>query len=96
MGNNYCYRAPDFAAAEVLADALASARGRLYDLTVEGKALKTDFSLELMPHAGLGFATAAFPRGADGDKLLAEMRKVLAHKINNSHMSGYGRVQIVK
>ena len=72
------YRAPDFAAAEVLADALASARGRLYDLTVEGKALKTDFSLELMPHAGLGFATAAFPRGADGDKLLAEMRKVLA------------------
>ena len=72
------YRAPDFAAAEVLADALASARGRLYGLALEGKALKTDFSLDLLPEAGLGFATAAFPRGADGDRLLAQMRRVLA------------------
>jgi len=72
------YRAPDFAAAEVLGDALASARGRLYGLAVEGKALKTDFSLDLLPEAGLGFATAAFPQGADGDKLLAQMREVLA------------------
>ena len=72
------YRAPDFAAAEVLADALASARGRLSGLAIEGKALKTGFSLDLLPEAGLGFATAAFPRGADGDKLLGQMRKVLA------------------
>ncbi|MFZ1910419.1 MAG: pitrilysin family protein, partial [Burkholderiales bacterium] len=61
------YRSPDFAAADVLADALASARGRLYDLVLEGKALKTDFSLDFLPDSGLAIASAAFPRGADGD-----------------------------
>jgi len=72
------YRSPDFAAANVLADALASARGRLYDLVLQGKALKTDFSLDFLPDSGLAFASAAFPRGADGDALLAQMRQVLA------------------
>jgi zinc protease len=72
------YRSPDFAAADVLADALASARGRLYDLVLQGKALKTDFSLDFLPDAGVGMATAAFPRGADGDALLAQMREALA------------------
>ncbi|MGH8746483.1 MAG: M16 family metallopeptidase, partial [Burkholderiales bacterium] len=72
------YRSPDFAAAEVLADALASQRGKLYGLVLEGKALGADFSLNLLPEAGLGYASAAFPRGADGDRLLAELRGVLA------------------
>ncbi|HUJ87465.1 MAG TPA: pitrilysin family protein [Burkholderiales bacterium] len=72
------YRSPDFAAADLLADALASARGKLYDLVLQGKALKTDFSLDFLPGSGLGFATAAYPRGADGDQLLAQMREVLA------------------
>ena len=72
------YRSRDYAAAEVLADALASQRGALYDLALKGKALSTDFSINLLPEAGLGYASAAFPRGADGTKLLAEMRRVLA------------------
>ncbi len=72
------YRSPDFAAADVLADALASARGRLYDLVLQGNALKTDFSLDFLPDSGLAIASAAFPRGADGDQLLAQMRAALA------------------
>ena len=72
------YRSPDFAAAEVLADALASQRGKLYGLVLEGKALAADFSLSFLPEAGLGYATAAFPRGADGDQVVAELRWVLA------------------
>jgi len=72
------YRSGDYAAAEVLGDALASQRGRLYKLVLEGKALSAGFSISFLPDAGLGFASAAFPRGADGAKLLAEMRGVLA------------------
>lgn len=72
------YRSPDFAAAEVLSDALASPRGKLYGLVLDGKALATDFSLSFLPEAGLGYATAAFPRGADGAALAAELRRVVA------------------
>ena len=72
------YRSPDFAAADLLADALGSARGRLYDLVLQGKALKTDFSLDFLPGSGLAIASAAFPRGADADALLAQMRAALA------------------
>ena len=72
------YRSPDFAAAEVLADALASQRGKLYGLVLGGKALGTDFSLNFLPETGLAYASAAFPRGADGDRLLAELRETLA------------------
>jgi zinc protease len=72
------YRSPDFAAAEVLADALASQRGKLYGLVLDGKALATDFSLSFLPEAGLGYATAAFPRGANGDELAAQLRRVVA------------------
>ena len=72
------FSSPDFAATEVLADALSSQRGALYDLVLEGKALQTDFSLDLLPEAGLGYATAVFPRGADGDAMLERLRKILA------------------
>jgi zinc protease len=72
------YRSRDYATAQVLADALASQRGRLYQLALEGKALSAGFSISFLPDAGLGYASAAFPRGADGAQLLAEMRGVLA------------------
>ncbi|HVC11339.1 MAG TPA: pitrilysin family protein, partial [Burkholderiales bacterium] len=72
------YRSPDFAAAQVLADALASQRGKLYGLVLDGKALAANFSLSFLPEAGLGYATAAFPRGANGDQLVAQLRWTLA------------------
>lgn len=72
------YRSPDFAAAQVLADVLSSQRGALYGLVLEGKALASGFSLDFLPEAGLGYASATVPRGADGDAMLARLREVLA------------------
>lgn len=72
------YRSPDFAAAQVLADALASERGTLYRLVLEGKALAAGFSLDFLPDAGLGYATVAYARGADGAAMLAQLRQTLA------------------
>ncbi len=72
------YGSPDYAAARILGDALASRRGKLYALVPAGKALSVDFDADVMPKAAIGSATAAFPAGADGNVLVAEMRKLLA------------------
>jgi zinc protease len=69
---------PDYAAVEVLADVLSSERGALYGLVPEGKALYADFSLELLPEAGLGYAAAAFPAGGDPQALERDVRAILA------------------
>jgi zinc protease len=68
----------DYAAVEVLADVLSSERGALYDLVPQGKALYADFSLELLPEAGLGYAAAAFPAGGDPEALERDLRAILA------------------
>ena len=65
-----CFRMPgydsnDYAASEVLSDVLSSQRGDLYALVPQGKALFAGFSLSTLPQAGLGYAVAAFPQGAD-------------------------------
>ena len=55
---------PDFAAAQILSDVLASQRAKLYDLVVQGKALGVEFSLgESYRKASVGFAIAAIPGG---------------------------------
>jgi zinc protease len=69
----------DFAAAEVLADVLASQRGELYGLVSQGKALSADFSFEPLPKAALALAVAAFPAGGDAKALEAEMRALIRH-----------------
>jgi len=72
------FDSPDFAAAQVLSDALSSQRGRLYTLVAEGKALSASFSYDTLTRAGLGYTVAEFPAGGDAEKLLAEMRGILA------------------
>ncbi len=72
---------PDFAAMQVLSDALSSQRGRLYSLVAEGNALSASFSYDTLTQAGLGYATAGFPAGGDAEKLLAEMRGILAAEL---------------
>ena len=69
---------PDFAAADVLGDVLSSQRSELYALVPAGKALSTGFSLDSFPQTGLGYAMATFPKGADGNSLQQQVRKVLA------------------
>jgi len=75
------YDSPDYAASQVLADVLSSQRGNLYALVPQGKALSTSFSLNTLPKAGLGYAIAAFPKGADAKVLMHEMKQILAEVI---------------
>jgi zinc protease len=74
---------PDNAALQVMSDVLSSMRGRLYSLVPEGKALSASFSYETSPQAGLGYAVAGFPKGADAEALLAQMRQILAKESND-------------
>ncbi|HVB32887.1 MAG TPA: pitrilysin family protein [Patescibacteria group bacterium] len=71
------YSDPDYAAAEVLSDVLSSQRGSLYALVPEGKALFAGFEIDGLPSAGLGYAMAAFPPGADSATLLAQVKQVI-------------------
>jgi zinc protease len=73
----------DFAALNVLSDVLSSQRGTLYSLVPEGKALYAGFQLDLMPQAGLAYALGAFPQGADGEALTAEISQILAGDLKN-------------
>ncbi len=75
------YGSGDYAASEVLADVLSSQRGSLFELVVDGKALDVDFSLLTLPEAGLAYAAASFPKGADPQPLIKEIRRILADDV---------------
>jgi len=77
------FESPDYAAGQVLGDALTSQRGNLYALVPQGKALATDFEGIGLPKAGAGFVTAAFPQGGDGKALLQALRQIIAGYLAN-------------
>ncbi len=74
---------PDYAAAQILSDVLSSQRGDLYALVPQGKALYAGFAVNALPRAGLGYALAAFPKGADARALLTDLHNVLQNKLKN-------------
>lgn len=74
---------PDFAAVQVLGDVLSSQRGRLYGLVPEGKALFAGFAATAFTHAGIGYAIAGFPHGADATTLANEVWQVLASDVQD-------------
>jgi zinc protease len=75
---------PDYAAARILADALASQRGDLYALVPQGKALAAEFGLaESYPKASVGYALGALPANADSASILTEMRQIIANYLKN-------------
>jgi zinc protease len=75
---------PDFAAAQILSDVLASQRAKLYDLVLQGKALGVDFSLgESYRKASVAFAIAAIPGGADARPIVTEIQNVLTDATTN-------------
>ena len=75
---------PDFAAARVLTDVLASQRAALYDLVPQGKALGTDFDLvETYPKASAAFALAALPSGTDPSATQAEVKRIIENYANH-------------
>jgi zinc protease len=70
---------PDFAAARILSDVLASQRANLYELVPQGKALAAEFGLtETYPKASVGYALAAVPSGTDPAPITAEIKKILS------------------
>ncbi|HTS20159.1 MAG TPA: pitrilysin family protein [Verrucomicrobiae bacterium] len=71
------FDSPDYAAAQVLGDVLASHRANLYALVPAGKALATDFSLDALPKAGLAYGIGMFPKGGDGGALIRELQNVI-------------------
>jgi zinc protease len=75
------YNDPDYAASKVLSDVLSNQRGNLFSLVPEGKALYAGFSLSTLPKAGLGYAVAAFPKGADPSALVEEVKKILTEDL---------------
>ena len=74
---------PDYAALQILSDVLASKRGRLYGLVPEGKALDAGFDFESLPKAGLGYASAEFPAGANANQLLDQIRTLVQQETTN-------------
>ncbi|MGH9325116.1 MAG: M16 family metallopeptidase [Terriglobia bacterium] len=74
---------PEYAASEVLSDVLSSQRGTLYGLVPAGKALFAGFAYSSFPTTGLGYALSAFPKGANGEALLREMRQILTEDIQH-------------
>lgn len=77
------YNSPDYAAAQVLSDALNNHRGELYALVPAGKALLAEFNIDSFPQTGLGYAIAAFPKGSDTEALIKELRQVLTEYKKN-------------
>jgi len=73
----------DYAAAQVLGDVLSSQRGTLYELVPQGKALFAGFQMQSLPQAGLGFALAAYPKGADANALAGDIRKIVEDDLKN-------------
>ncbi|HEV2209621.1 MAG TPA: pitrilysin family protein [Verrucomicrobiae bacterium] len=74
----------DYAAAQVLSDVLSSQRGELYGLVPAGKALAASFEYDSLPKAGLGYAIAEFPAGAETEALLAQVRSAVTSQITNA------------
>ncbi len=77
------FDSPDCAAGQVLADVLDSQRGSLYALVPEGRALSVDFDIEMLPKAGMGYVTAAFPQGGDGTSLISAIKKRIEDYLKN-------------
>jgi zinc protease len=69
---------PDYAAAEILADVLASQRADVYGMVPAGKALDAEFGVaENYRKASVGYGAVALPASADATDALNEMRQIL-------------------
>ena len=78
---------PDYAASRILADVLGSARGDIYGLTAQGKALQTGFQMVVnYPKASEAQAFGVLPSGTDPKTLTAALDAIVA-KVAESGVS---------
>jgi zinc protease len=69
---------PDYAAAQILSDVLASQRGDLYAMVPAGKALAAEFGMsETYPLASVAYGVVAVAAGSEIAPASTEMRKIL-------------------
>ena len=69
---------PDFAAAQILGDVLASELADLYGMVPAGKALAAQFGYaEAYRKASVGYGVVALPAGADAAGPMKEMRQII-------------------
>ncbi len=71
------YDSPDYAASQILNDALNSRRGALYDLVASGKSLQTFAQSETYPKAGLSLVGSALAFGKKGEDGVADVKAVI-------------------
>jgi zinc protease len=75
---------PDFAAGRILIDVLGSARGNLYALGAEGKALQAGAQFaSSFPKASLGLVYGALPPGGDAKALDATLASIVAEYVKS-------------
>jgi zinc protease len=77
------FGSPDYAAGQVLADALESRRGNLYAMVAKGEALSFDLEGTVLPGSAVGYAVAAFPKDGDGQRLVQRMKEVVDDYLRN-------------
>ncbi|HEY1766147.1 MAG TPA: pitrilysin family protein [Terracidiphilus sp.] len=69
---------PDYAAADILADVLASQRADVYGMVPAGKALDAEFGVaENYRKASVGYGAVALPANADATDAINELRQIL-------------------
>ncbi|HEV2877961.1 MAG TPA: insulinase family protein, partial [Candidatus Eremiobacteraceae bacterium] len=77
------YKNPDYAAAQVLSNALASERGALYELIVTGQALFASFQQgPVLPQSGSGYVFGAV-NGNDAASLSLRLKAVIGDYLKN-------------
>lgn len=69
---------PDYAAAQILGDVLASERADLYGMVPAGKALAAEFGFaEAYQKASVGYGVVALPADTDAAGAMTEMRQII-------------------
>ncbi len=84
----FLYRLPgmhsgDYAAAEILMDALNNARSSLSALAVQGKVLSADAWTQPFSQGGMGTVEVGFPKGGNAKQAQSDLEGVMADVLKN-------------